>query len=370
QQFKAVCKPWKSTIEQDSHFINLHRIHSQARPPRLLTMVRNLLPNQKGRMASFDLYSSDLDCGDGDSDVRRSTVDRVTRVVIPSVGHVEILGPVGGLICFVDLDSFDVMVYNASTGHAVTPWCRSEVWSSGMCSSRKPVRGFGIDPITGQHKVIFVWHDSRPAACEVLTVGVGAGWRIIDAVPPTCAFSYGYKTTYANGFIYYTFLNKDDGMYFDSLVAFDIGSEKFRMMTTPQLPCDCSYVMELDGCLTHVVTGPKTKKLWKFHDRNKEPSNGSEVADWSEVSTEMPCCFSPEAFVYFHPVPGKDRLILETYDRSGESKPFWEPAQFYCYNRINKTIISKFDIQGIPYLPGCREIEYKVFAEDLFHAAE
>ncbi|CAN0857060.1 F-box protein At5g65850, partial [Linum grandiflorum] len=320
QQFKAVCKPWKSTIEQDSHFINLHRIHSQARPP------------------------PDLDCGDGDSDVRRSTVDRVTRVVIPSVGHVEILGPVGGLICFVDLDSFDVM--------------------------RKPVRGFGIDPITGQHKVIFVWHDSRPAACEVLTVGVGAGWRIIDAVPPTCAFSYGYKTTYANGFIYYTFLNKDDGMYFDSLVAFDIGSEKFRMMTTPQLPCDCSYVMELDGCLTHVVTGPKTKKLWKFHDRNKEPSNGSEVADWSEVSTEMPCCFSPEAFVYFHPVPGKDRLILETYDRSGESKPFWEPAQFYCYNRINKTIISKFDIQGIPYLPGCREIEYKVFAEDLFHAAE
>ncbi|CAN0865470.1 Eukaryotic translation initiation factor 2 subunit beta [Linum grandiflorum] len=42
-QFKSVYKPWKSTIEQDSYFIKLHRAHSQ----RLLRFF-SIIPCKKG----------------------------------------------------------------------------------------------------------------------------------------------------------------------------------------------------------------------------------------------------------------------------------------------------------------------------------
>ncbi|CAN0854934.1 F-box protein At1g52495 [Linum grandiflorum] len=382
-RFKSVCKPWKSTMEQDSHFLNSHRIRSQAQPPRLLTIVRNFSQRRSEKTASFDLYSSDLDCGDGDTDVRRSTVDSVKRVRIPGAGRVDVLGPVKGLICFIDIDNFDVMVYNPTTGQPVTPWCRSKVWTTRKCARRQLVRGLGIDPITGEYKVILVWHASCPPACEVLTVGVdNPSWRIIDALPPTCDFKR-HSSAYADGSIYYMFYMsphpKDNPENFDSLVAFDIGSEKFRMMTLPPYYCKGSYVKELDGCLSLVFSRSKGRSLWKFHDGDKETTSSTSTSTdvvprsgWSNFCIEMPSCISPDAYVLYHPIPGKDHMmIFETYDRTADSRnAFQVPAQFYCYNRIDKTLISKFEIQGIPYLPGHNRNQYAVYVEDLFHAAE
>ncbi|CAN0852794.1 Putative F-box protein At1g32420 [Linum grandiflorum] len=390
-RFKSVCKPWKSTMEQDSHFLNSHRIRSQAQPPRLLTIVRNFSQRRSEKTASFDLYSSDLDCGDGAHYVgrgaryvRRSTVGSVKRVRIPGAGHVDVLGPVKGLICFIDTDNFDVMVYNPTTGQHVAPWCRSKVWTTRKCARRQLVRGFGIDPITGQPKVILVWHASCPPACEVLTVGVdNPSWRIIDALPPTCEFET-HLSTYAGGSIYYMFYTSTnnqynlppDLQYYNYLVAFDIGSEKFRMMSIPRLFSKASYARELDGCLTMVLNLPKRRLLWKFHDRNKETTSSTSTdvvrtsvgRDWSHFCIEMPSCISPEAYVLYHPIPGKDHMmILETYDRTGDIRnAFQVPAQFYCYNRIDKSLISKFEIQGIPYLPGHNRNQYAVYVEDLF----
>ncbi|CAN0927805.1 Putative F-box protein At1g32420, partial [Linum grandiflorum] len=220
-RFKFVCKSWKSIIEQDSHFINLHYTHSQARPP------------------------TDLDCDGGDGDVRKATI-RSSAITLRSPSpNVKVVGPVRGLLCFADLANFDVMIYNVSTRN--------------------------LDPDTGDHKVICVWHHppGSSACCEVLTVGVDASWRIIDALPK-CQFD-DRDCTYANGSVYWR------TSPYGSLLEFDMGSEKFRTIRIPEF-IDRGKLIELDGCLTMVPyhrLGRRIVTLWTFHDRNKKCSNGT-----------------------------------------------------------------------------------------------
>ncbi|CAN0852846.1 Putative F-box protein At1g32420 [Linum grandiflorum] len=375
-RFKSVCKLWKSTIEQDSHFISLHRTRSQARPLRFLVIVFN----QKTGIGRFDFLLADLDCGN--DDFRGAAIQNSWSVSVPSP-DTDIRGPLGGLLCFVD--DFDVQIYNLSTRQRVTPWIRSMI--SKYRKRERPVCQFGFDHDTGEHKVIFVWRD----CCEVLTVGVDSDWRIIDAVPPAPEF-IRYGGVYANGSIYWMCMNK--GCRSESLVAFDIGPEKFRMMRIPEFTLsgfhpfldDC--IIELDGCptvkrtLTRPTEGksslirPIVVKLWKFHDRKKEGSNGSEREDWSEIRIEMPCFKSRYMKVLFHPIPGNDQMmILEFYNSL--KKPGMEISvlngnqnSFYSYNRVNNTF-SKFEIQGIPpHLPYFDTNRYVLVEENLFPAAE
>ena len=74
-------------------------------------------------------------------------------------------------------------------------------------------------------------------------MGVDYSWRIIDVVPALEVMSS--NSTYVNGSICWICKSKD------SLVAFDIGPEKFRMMRIPKF-CNSS-ITELDGCLTLVL---------------------------------------------------------------------------------------------------------------------
>ncbi|CAN0852844.1 Putative F-box protein At1g32420 [Linum grandiflorum] len=377
-RFKSVCKPWKSIIEQDSNFINLHHTRSQACPPRLLTIVLN---GKQGKTSeSFDFLFADMDCGE--DHVRGASIQNEWSVRLPSQ-YTQIKGPVRGLFCFVDKS--EVLIYNFSTREIVTPWIRSKI--SGSREWEKPVCQFGFDPDTGEHKVIFVWHASRaaPSTCfEVLTVGVDASWRTIDAgnvIPPQFLF---VKSSYVNGSIYWMSHNKIGQPVADDefLVAFDIGPEKFRTIRIPEFTLSgfslsrSHYVTELDGCPTVVRTqATPTLKLWKFHDRNKERSNGSEREDWSEVSFEKPSYLSPWIGVMFHPIPGNDQMmIVETYDRRNIYKKEVllmnvKLNRFYSYNRVNKTF-SKFEIQGIPSLSDHTKTRCEVLVEeDLFPAA-
>ncbi|CAN0852862.1 F-box protein At1g52495 [Linum grandiflorum] len=328
-RFKSVCKPWKSTIEQDSHYISLHRTRSQARPPRLLTIVLNRktgvirIKDKRKMRGRFDFLLADLDWGN--EAVRGAAIQNSWRI------------------------------FDFSTRQCVTPWIRSMISKSRK--RERPVCQFGFDHDTGEHKVIFVWRD----CCEVLTVGVDSDWRIIDAVPPAPQF-IGRDGVYVNGNIYWISRNKSCGS--ESLVAFDIGPEKFRMMRIPKFtlsglyPSSDHYIIELDGCPTVVRTliSPAVVKLWKFHDRKKEGSNGSEREDWNEVSIEMPRYISPWMEVILHPIPGNEQMmILEFYDDlnkfcKGRLVKNVNYNSFYSYNRVYKTF-SKFEIQGVPLLP-------------------
>ncbi|CAN0854386.1 Putative F-box protein At1g47730 [Linum grandiflorum] len=390
-RFKSVSKPWKSTIEQDSHFINLHRTHAT---PQLFTIVFDHGEHVFKVPRLFHFLLADLDCGD--DDVRGASIQTSWSVRVPStytedVGLVpctdtQVKGPVRGLLCFIN--SYNVRIYNVCTRQFVTPWIRSTVSMSRydklvqrrdtLPLLENPDCEFVIDPDTGKYKVILVWYASPregTAACEVLTVGDDSNWRVLDVVPPASEFSFVPKGTYdngtyANGSIYWMYNNKGSV----SLVAFDIGPEKFRTIricksTLSMLSlfiCEpYPYIMELDGCLTVVRTqSPPTLKLWKFHDRNKEGTltyTSERGEDWSEVIIEMPSYIPSSVVVIFHPVPGKDQMmILETWDKQttycdgnisySEMTPMNVKLNcFYFYNGVNKTF-NKFEIQGIPSL--------------------
>ncbi|CAN0927373.1 Putative F-box protein At4g38870 [Linum grandiflorum] len=285
-RFKFVCKSWKSIIEQDSHFINLHYTHSQARPPQLLTIVFDRTNTYGERRGCFDLLSADLDCDGGDGDVRKATI-RSSAITLRSPSpNVKVVGHVRGLLCFANLANFDVMIYNVSTRQAITPWIRSSV-SLEKLPFKEPVYEFGFDPDTGDHKVICVWHHPPAACCEVLTIGVDASWRIIDALPK-CQFD-DRDCTYANGSVYWR------TSPYGSLLEFDMGSEKFRTIRIPEF-IDRGKLIELDGCLTMVPyhrLGRRIVTLWTFHDRNKKCSNGttsntSEGEEWTAFTFEQP----------------------------------------------------------------------------------
>ncbi|CAN1193967.1 Putative F-box protein At1g19160, partial [Linum perenne] len=174
-RFKSVSKGWKSIIEKDEHFINLHHTHSKSRPA--------------------DFHSG---CDGGIINVH--SVRRIQS-------SVNCLGPVRGLLCLVD--HFAVRICNVSTGE-VTPWIKSNAekinYSSSilspdiffMCISLQYF--FGFDPCSGKHKVLCFWWNLETVLtphCEVLTVGEDNRWRVIDAVPPFRTSSYGNLDVYA-----------------------------------------------------------------------------------------------------------------------------------------------------------------------------
>ncbi|CAN1809943.1 F-box protein At3g07870 [Linum perenne] len=245
---KLVCKDWKSIIQHDSNFINLHHTRSQLRPS-LFIAVRPRSPNNSNnnnnnkrihRMRPF--FSADLHFDDGGG-IAGTTIHRITRGLKSPSEVFKYLGPVNGLLCIVD-SHFAVQICNVSTGQA-TPWINSAVVMS-RNHEGPPRCQFGFDPVTGKHKVLYLWHANyyvcRPGreqdrykeapVCEVLTVG-DTRWRIIDDVPP-CEIQRDYNA-YVNGSIYWiTFRrlgrNVPKSGHSDTLVAFDIGSEKFRMI--------------------------------------------------------------------------------------------------------------------------------------------
>ncbi|KAI3933217.1 hypothetical protein MKW92_007275 [Papaver armeniacum] len=196
-RFKCVCKRWKLIMEEDSHFISLHLSHSETRPSLFILL-------------------------------QESPVGELTRYY-----ETFILGPIGGLICFAGI--FGVRIYNVSTREVTPAWINSTVYmnvekkKNGIedASERPPGCYFGFDPITKMHKVIFVWCSGKfqkDPVCEVLIVGDNT-WKVIDELPPASPIAKACVS--ANGSIY---CDEEE----EWLMAFDIGSHKFRMIPVPK----------------------------------------------------------------------------------------------------------------------------------------
>ncbi|CAN1157725.1 Putative F-box protein At4g38870 [Linum perenne] len=368
-------KKKRTYIEQDSYFINSQaQAQAQARPS-LLTIILNREEINNETRGFLDFLSADLDFDDNNGgQARGASIQSARRISSPA--YVKVLGPVMGMLCLAD--DFNVQIYNVTgqAAAAATPWIKSTVFTTRKITGYKPVCEFGFDPDTGKHKVVFVWHGSGPLSrrrklfqvdtvVEVLTVGVDSRFRIIDAVPP-CK-PKGNLSAYANGSIYWITHNGNLPFrynavksYSESLMAFDVGSEKFRMISIPKFtisgfhPYPYFRLIELDGCIT-VVRGLRTERaqtqfMWKFHDRNKEEHNGTiSRQDWTRVRIEMPCYISPWKPIYFYPIPGKDQMIIETQDQRA-NRDVLKRSSFYSYNMINRTF-SKFKIQGISSVP-------------------
>ncbi|CAN1813029.1 F-box protein At4g19940 [Linum perenne] len=343
---KLVCKDWKLIIEHDLNFINLHHKHSKLRPSLFIAArpsCRSINNQGVKRWQNFEssFFSADLHFDDDDDDdlkcIAGATIHCVPRGLKSLNKVVKYLGPVRGLLCLVD-SFFSVQIYNVSTGQA-TPWISSAVTMKWKHEGQ-PRCQFGFDPNTGKHKVVHLWHlnykqlsyylveesYTEAPVCEVLTVG-DTRWRIINDVPP-CEIRRDYSA-YANGSIYwiaYSESGRGRAEYSESLVAFDIGSEKFRMISIPnftlwgEYPFPCLGLIEMDGCITVIrlkSLHSDEVRLWKFYDHEKENGTSATIGSssgkkevWTEVDIILPPHMKSCWDIIFHPISGKDEMIL------------------------------------------------------------
>ncbi|CAN0914710.1 Putative F-box/kelch-repeat protein At1g62270 [Linum grandiflorum] len=275
-RFKCVCKSWKSSIEQDSHFINLHNSRSQARPglfivsptgPIVLTSENKYKARLGGRcelsLLSLDLHSNYANV----HTVRRIDPSITEGDTLGGGGvrwqDVQFLGPIRGLLCLVD--RFNVRIWNVSTGVAVTPWIKSIVFTTvrnKKCFATYPKCLFGFGG--GNHKVVFLWGQFKrcPPVCEVLTVG-STSWRIIDSVMPLCQLPLRHTVACSNGSVYWGTEKYLRGMDYDDydefLVVFDISSEQFRIITIPKVTRNA----DADVDVARIDYPGKTWSSWK-----------------------------------------------------------------------------------------------------------
>ncbi|KAI3878632.1 hypothetical protein MKW98_027937 [Papaver atlanticum] len=356
-RFKCVCKNWSFLIQEDATFIGLHFKYSKARPSLLI--ISNRID-----FSTYNLMISDILFGGSCGAVSAAAFHTIQEIDY-TTEHDMILKPINGLIGFFGetRNDYGVCVCNPST-REITPWVESKLLSDLRKKDHEASIincTLGYDPATKVYKVVGIWESRQPSytVCEVLNVGDNE-WRQIDEVPPYDLEIYG-SYVYMNGSIYYntysvkvSCANEKNMPKF--LVAFDVGSEKFRTIRVPSYVFDRPYykdtfmfynvrLLELDDRLglfiEHGNSG--TLKLWLFDDeRNKKNSTSS----WSEVSIELPYTLDVHRnHVSFNPVPGTSQIILSSYPKTSDGKI--SDTTYYSYNWKNKSF-NEIEISGIP----------------------
>ncbi|XP_026451381.1 putative F-box protein At1g32420 [Papaver somniferum] len=362
-RFKCVCKKWQSIIKDDRYFIDLYNTRSKLRPCLVLFIPIhrkfNITPGSTYtlyRRFQANLLIADLCEGVAEEaattphNVWKTTSIKFDKVIHKErVGYDGIFKSVNGLICFTDTTwEFGVRIYNIAT-RELTPWM-----STTFIQKEErvvPEFDFGFDPATKQHKVICFWKiernygrkDSYPvyAGCEVLTLGDNT-WRIIniDEFPQhehehdSYFSTYGF--VYVNGYIYWTTRRLVYGCRPEKrvIVAFDVGSEKFKIILVPKFITDqllslhdTEYIdffnsskdlLEVNDrvALFCRVPGGHTVKLWILDcDHTSSCSQ-----NWTETTIDLPFQGDNKRVVVFHGIPGTDEIIIETYEDSRSIK--------------------------------------------------
>ncbi|KAI3928569.1 hypothetical protein MKW98_024170 [Papaver atlanticum] len=388
-RFKCVSKHWLSIIEDDDSFIDLYHSRSRLRPCFALFVpihidfghipkgINCILPRPcQANILIADLCEGVGRVGTKDTKIGHS-VKKTTSIKFDKFIDEErlrydgILKPVNGLICFTDTTmQYGVCIYNMGT-RELTPW---------MSTTFRRTRGnvdpkfqFGYDPATKKHEVICLRNlkthcyprkDSDPVyvGCQVLTLGDNT-WRSIDIDQvPQHELEHGsyfgtYGSVYVNGSIYWitswiTYIRNSEEKV---IVAFDVGSEKFRTIPVPkfiddQIMYDREYMtlnfsrdlLEVNDCvaLYNRLPGGYTVKLWILDcdDYNKKDTGTTHTTscnqNWTETTIQLPFQWDSKRRVVFHGIPGTDEIIIETY----EDRPYnIKCISLVSYNYKNMT---------------------------------
>ncbi|KAI3892575.1 hypothetical protein MKW92_048460 [Papaver armeniacum] len=302
--------------------------------------------------------------GTRDTKVRKTTSIEFDKFIEKKkLCYDGILKPVNGLICFTDTQlAFGVCIYNIGT-RELTPWISTGLGSYG--SNATPKYQFGFDPATKEHKVICLWklYKFRPrresdllyVGCNILTIGDNA-WRTINIheVPrydlvDDDSFSRPYGSVYVNGSIYWITHELASKRHCGEkvIVAFDVGSEKFRTIPVPkfitdQILYDAEYtrsnssrdLLEVSNCVALYarLPGGYVVKLWILDcdDNHKKDASTSCNQHWTETTIELPFQWDDKRKVVFHGIPGTDEIIIETYQ--DEDSPSIKGISLVSYN--------------------------------------
>lgn len=353
-RFKSVSKTWESFIEEDSSFIESHLSLSKAHPQLVISRYNG---------KTVQLFSPKDGFQGGEA---------VHRVTLPWVLDENVPRPIHGLFCFIDESDTATRIYNLGT-RQVTPWAQTAPvplqWMSAFDVMKTPTYGFGFDPSTKTYKLVYVLEipedyfstsSKLQLICQVLTVGRrGNQWRNIDEVPPVRLFESA--GVYAKASIYWRNDGADSFTPPDKelIVAFDVGSEKFRVIQIPdfivgppEILEDCAKrnekftVTSIDG---HVALIDRVDacvvKLWISDDDSSNVEKKMRTTNWSEETILLPCSFKEEKNLYVHPVQGTDEIVIQTRIQDDMQIPRGS-VSLNIYNRRKKSF-QMIDITGI-----------------------
>ncbi|KAI3925838.1 hypothetical protein MKW92_046756 [Papaver armeniacum] len=339
-KFKCVSKSWES-LTRDPSFIKLHR--SKA-PLQILIMI------YKGD--SIEVYAPKNDFQGGEA---------ICKATIPWGGLV-IPKPVNGLFCFINSKRSVSRVYNLATQQS-TPWISIPVPSvtelAHATATKLPKYDFGFDPSTGQHKVLCTWAISKIGVmtsgkvdhiCQVFTLGENLK---IDQVPPVRPDGV---SVYANGSIYRR--NRNDNFFkppdIELIVAFDVGTEKFRVIPIPDFVTgspeapdysrrrDKQLLLEVDGHIALIDRlSENAVKLWISDDDYMLKKTD---VKWVEETIILPFPWPSGKCLYFRAVEGTKQMIIY---KAPEARGF---VTIYIYDRVTKNFRA-IEIVGLPRLP-------------------
>ncbi|MCL7036393.1 hypothetical protein MKW94_009042 [Papaver nudicaule] len=405
-QFKSVCKDWQFLITQDRRLIDSHFDRWESRPNLL-----HIDPlQQKGilhTVLDFSFAESEslqqrISCAEI---VEGSGGDKQVEAIVGKVRitddqwflYNQVLEPVNGLVCFVDWERHAIKVYNASTREA-TPWAESTLLAEEndklahenrnkeiKCHSNA-IYQFGFDPEKREHKIFCFWRlIARPKgktryntmerpdyeSWEALTVGRDTKWRRMNAVPnennqikikqvlPPAHNKrrqvYGDGTIYWSNKEYYSQrfgdTDPDDP---DVIVAFDVGSEKYRVIPIPEFildePRDESFRLPIGMLVLGGHVGllyrmePRVVKLWMLDDRpDKKLENCQRNnTNWRAETITLPfeCC---DCRVGGFGFAGNSNKILFECRGCKNSIGF---VSLYSYDR-RKKICKKIEMDGV-----------------------
>ncbi|KAI3933798.1 hypothetical protein MKW92_038040 [Papaver armeniacum] len=426
-QFKSVCKHWLFLIKQDPKLIDLHFILSKSRPnflyidpaPEKGVLHTSLIASfEQSKTLQQTISFAEIVEGStgGEEELVESFVSKVRITEDKWFPYSEILEPVNGLVCFVDQKTHAIKVYNASTREA-TPWVISTLLAEEnhklmadkstmkMKCHSTPIYRFGFDPEKKEHKVLCFWRllarreQHRPNSLErsdyesweALTVGRDTKWRRIYAVPNENnqvkikevlppAYS-NCRQVYVDGTIYWSnkeyywdqwgTTNRDDP---DVIVAFDVGTEKYRLIPIPSFiieePRDEEYILPIDMLVLggHVALlyrmEPYIVKLWMLDDgagKKLENCRGNK-SNWSTETIELPF-YCDNRVGGFGIAGSTDKIIFECRG-CNNSVSF---TCLYSYDRKKKTC-KRIEMDGVSSFTRCSQRSLvTTFTESLFH---
>ncbi|KAI3913696.1 hypothetical protein MKW98_011757, partial [Papaver atlanticum] len=290
----------------------------------------------------------------------------------------HVLEPVNGILYFVDWKAHAIRVYKASTREA-TPWVKSTLEIKGL---RKAIYQFGFDPEKKEYKVFWrlavrpqgycytcmdrhdyeSWEVS-PTHCHPC-VGRDTKWRRINAVPnennqikikvALPSDNCNRPQVYADGTIYWSnkryYLVKGQYSNHDTpavIVAFDVGSEKYRVIPIPKFIPNSPIGMLVLG--SHVALlyrmEPYVLKLWMFDDASDQKQGncqGNEI-NWSSETITLPFRCDGRANIGVSAISESTDKILFEYRRLVSSISF---DCLYSYDRRTKTC-RKIEMNGV-----------------------
>ncbi|MCL7041252.1 hypothetical protein MKW94_019109 [Papaver nudicaule] len=400
-RFKSVCKSWRSLITQDPHFTHLQLTRSESRPkllciaPLRQEMDGETLPQ---RILSANLSFRTTTPSSGEGEVPQVVFHKVKKTTDDSWFHYDyVLGPVNGLVCFIDWETAAARIYNLGTREE-SPWIKSTLLAEEkdkfesednpveIVSNHDPIYQMGFDPEKKEQKVFCFWRLSArddPIASsylswEALTVGRDTKWRRISVVPdennlikikevlPPHFPAESPKTpASANGTIYWRNkrmsreydLRNPKGVFEDYapaepdvIIALDVGSEKYRVIPIPSFILDEPREKMLNRPVAMLVLGGLVTlvyqmsryvlKLWMLDDdgaeKKQENCRGKGSCNWSAETITLPYNLDTR-FCNFHGVPTRpDIILISGYGEIGGSehpKVDW----LYSYDRNAKT---------------------------------